>query len=291
MTNEIVLFESLDSTIRLNVTVSQDTVWLTQAQMAQLYGVQRQAITKHLKNIYDSKELDSVTTSSILEQVQQEGKRLVKRNTVFYNLDVIISVGYRVNTNLGIQFRRWANHILKDYLLRGYCTNKLLQAMQERTDERFFNFEQRLNKQQEQIDFFIRTNIPPIEGIFYEGQLLDARAFAEQLIRSATREIILVDNYIDARTFQLLEHRNKGVDATIYVEKIGNGLKNLQNAALMQTRRQIGLKETAQRVHDRFLIVDDVIFHIGASLNELGKRLFAFSRLHLARDIFNSILN
>ena len=204
----------------------------------------------------------------------------------------ILSVGYRVKSNRGIQFRRWSNTILKQYLLQGYNINRHLVALQERTDQRFANIEQRLDNQQKQIDFFIRTNVPPVEGIFYEGQVLDARLFAEQLIHIAQREVILIDNYIDSRSFDILELRNSGVDATIYVEQIGRGLQSLQQTAHTQSGRMVHLAETRQRVHDRFLIIDDEVYHLGASLNELGKRLFAFSRLQMDKDIImQSIIN
>ena len=205
--------------------------------------------------------------------------------TAYYNLDAILSVGYRVNSVNATAFRRWSNTILKQYLLQGYSINRHLVALQERTDQRFANIEQRLDNQQKQIDFFIRTNVPPIEGIFYEGQVLDARLFAEQLIKIAKREVVLIDNYIDSRSFDILELRNPGVEATIYVERIGRGLQSLQQTAHTQTGRTVHLAETRQRVHDRFLIIDDEVYHLGASLNELGKRLFAFSRLQMDKEI------
>lgn len=160
-----------------------------------------------------------------------------------------------------------------------HSINHQLVALQERVDNRFNSLEQRLDKHDEQIAFFIRTNQPPIEGIFYEGQVLDARDFAESLIKSAQREILLIDNYIDARTFEILEVRPPGVTAAIYVERIGNGLRNLQQTSCTQTSRTIDLRQTSQRMHDRFLIIDDTVYHLGASLNELGKRLFAFSKM------------
>ena len=205
--------------------------------------------------------------------------------TAYYNLDAILSVGYRVNSVNATAFRRWSNTILKQYLLQGYSINRHLVALQERTDQRFADIEQRLDNQQKQIDFFIRTNVPPIEGIFYEGQVLDARLFAEQLIKIAKREVVLIDNYIDSRSFDILELRNPGVEATIYVERIGRGLQSLQQTAHTQSGRTVHLAETSQRVHDRFLIIDDEVYHLGASLNELGKRLFAFSRLQMDKEI------
>ena len=281
---QIVLYQPDDS-IRLEVKIDaeHETVWLTQQQIADLFGTKRPAITKHLSNIYKSGELDKASTCSILEHMGNDGKQ--QYSTAYYNLDAILSVGYRVNSINATAFRRWANTVLKQYLLHGYSMNRHLIALQERTDLRFSQIEQRLDSQQRQIDFFIRTNVPPVEGIFYEGQVLDARLFAEQLIRIAQREVILIDNYIDARSFDILELRNPGVLATVYVEHIGRGMQALQQTAQTQSGRLVQLAETRQRVHDRFLIIDDEVYHLGASLNELGKRLFAFSRLQMDKEI------
>lgn len=285
--SQIVLYQPDDS-IRLEVKIDaeHETVWLTQQQIADLFGTKRPAITKHLSNIYKSGELDKASTCSILEHMGNDGKQ--QYSTAYYNLDAILSVGYRVNSINATAFRRWANTILKQYLLHGYSINRHLIALQERTDQRFSQIEQRLDSQQRQIDFFIRTNVPPVEGIFYEGQVLDARLFAEQLIRIAQREVILIDNYIDARSFDILELRNPGVTAIIYVEHVGKGLQALQKTAQTQCGRQVQLAETRQRVHDRFLIIDEEVYHLGASLNELGKRLFAFSRLQMDKEIIMS---
>ena len=280
---EVILYHPSE-TIKLEVRLENETVWLTQAQMAELFGTKRQAITKHLKNIFDCGELLRAATSSVLELLQPEGNRMVKRTVELFNLDVIISVGYRVNTSRGIQFRQWALQILKEYLLKGYSVNQHLVALQEKIDNRFAQVEQRLDEHDEQIAFFIRTNQPPIEGVFYEGQVLDARDFAETLIKSAQKEVLLIDNYIDARTFEILEVRNKSVSAVIYVERVGSGLRTLQQVSLQQTGRQIELRETPQRIHDRFLIIDDVVYHLGASLNELGRRLFAFSKMSIRKE-------
>ena len=297
--SQIVLYQPDDS-IRLEVKIDagNETVWLNRNQIAELFGRDVKTIGKHINNalreelstenevLADGVYHSNNPSVAKFATVQMEGGREVTRQVEFYNLDVILSVGYRVKSNRGIQFRRWCNTILKQYLLHGYNINHHLIALQERTDSRFASIEQRLENQQKQIDFFIRTNVPPVEGVFYEGQVLDARLFAEQLIRIACREVILIDNYIDSRSFDILELRNQGVEATIYVERIGRGLHALQQASLTQNSRTIQLAETRQRVHDRFLIVDDEVYHLGASLNELGKRLFAFSRLQMDKEQF-----
>ena len=296
--SQIVLYQPDDS-IRLEVKIDagNETVWLNRNQIAELFGRDVKTIGKHINNAL-REELATETETNVSDvnnqnnptvakfaTVQIEGGREVTRQVEYYNLDVILSVGYRVKSNRGIQFRRWSNTILKQYLLQGYSINRHLVALQERTDQRFANIEQRLDNQQKQIDFFIRTNVPPVEGIFYEGQVLDARLFAEQLIKIAKREVVLIDNYIDSRSFDILELRNPGVEATIYVERIGRGLQSLQQTAHTQSGRTVHLAETSQRVHDRFLIIDDEVYHLGASLNELGKRLFAFSRLQMDKEI------
>ena len=296
--SQIVLYQPDDS-IRLEVKIDagNETVWLNRNQIAELFGRDVKTIGKHINNAL-REELATETETNVSDvnnqnnptvakfaTVQIEGGREVTRQVEYYNLDVILSVGYRVKSNRGIQFRRWSNTILKQYLLQGYSINRHLVALQERTDQRFADIEQRLDNQQKQIDFFIRTNVPPIEGIFYEGQVLDARLFAEQLIKIAKREVVLIDNYIDSRSFDILELRNPGVEATLYVERIGRGLQSLQQTAHTQSGRTVHLAETSQRVHDRFLIIDDEVYHLGASLNELGKRLFAFSRLQMDKGI------
>ena len=296
--SQIVLYQPDDS-IRLEVKIDagNETVWLNRNQIAELFGRDVKTIGKHINNalreelapesLTDEYESTQSTNPSVAKfaTVQIEGGREVTRQVEYYNLDVVLSVGYRVKSNRGMQFRRWSNTILKQYLLQGYNINHHLVALQERTDQRFTDIEQRLDNQQKQIDFFIRTNVPPVEGIFYEGQVLDARLFAEQLIRIAKREVVLIDNYIDSRSFDILELRNSGVEATIFVERIGRGLQSLQQTASIQSGRIVKLSETRQRVHDRFLIIDDEVYHLGASLNELGKRLFAFSRLQMDKEI------
>lgn len=270
--SQIVLYQPDDS-IRLEVKIDagNETVWLNRNQIAELFGRDVKTIGKHINNAL-REELATETETNVSDinkqnnptvakfaTVQIEGGREVTRQVEYYNLDVILSVGYSINRHLV--------------------------ALQERTDQRFANIEQRLDNQQKQIDFFIRTNVPPVEGIFYEGQVLDARLFAEQLIKIAKREVVLIDNYIDSRSFDILELRNPEVEATIYVEHIGRGLQSLQQTAHTQTGRIVHLAETRQRVHDRFLIIDDEVYHLGASLNELGKRLFAFSRLQMDKEI------
>ncbi len=269
----------------MDLKIENETVWLNQAQMAVLFGTKRQAITKHIKNIFDCGELQKEATCSILELVRLEGSRNVTRQIEFYNLDVIISVGYRVNTMSGIHFRQWATSVLKERLLKGIRIDTRLAQMEERIDRRLSAHDKVLQSHEEKIDFFIRANLPSVEGVLFEGQVLDARLFAENLIKTAQQEVVLIDNYIDASDFDILECRNADVEATIFVERITPALLVLQSDCLMQTGRKTELRATRTRVHDRFLIIDNQVYHIGASLKDLGRKLFAFSKMGLDRAL------
>lgn len=263
---EIVLCQP-DETVRLEVRLENETVWLNQQQMADLFGTNRQAVTKHLKNIYSDNELKKDATCSILELVRKEGTRMVSRKIEFYNLDAIISVGFRVNTKRGIEFRQWANRVIKEYLMRGYAIN-----------DRMMRIEQRMTAAEQKIDFFVRTSLPPVEGIFYDGQIFDAYRFVADLIRKATRRIVLIDNYVDDTVLTMLDKRARGVTATIYTQHIGQQLQ------LDLTRHNTQYEPIEinpfNRAHDRFLLIDDEVYHIGASLKDLGRRWFAFTLMH-----------
>ena len=260
--SEIVLYQPNEA-IRLEVRMTDESVWLTQQQIADLFGVKQPAISKHLTNIFKTGELQEDSVHSILEYTAADGK-LYK--TKFYNLDAILSVGYRVNSINATMFRRWANAVLKDYLLKGYAVNQRLERL-----------EQRVSKTEEQIGFFVRTSLPPVEGIFFDGQIFDAYAFASDLIREAKKRIILIDNYVDDSVLTLLDKREKGVTATIYTQSITPQLK----LDLKKHNAQYAPIDVRQftRSHDRFLCIDDTVYHLGASLKDLGKKWFAFSRM------------
>ena len=276
--NEIVLYQPT-STLSLQVTINNEMVWLTQEQIAQLFGTKRPAITKHLNNIYESGELDKESTCSILEHMGNDGKQVYK--TTFYNLDAILSVGYRVNSNNATQFRRWATSVLKDYMLRGYVINQRLLALEEKVDRGFSQQGRILAEHQDKIDFFIRTSLPPMEGVFYNGQIFDAYVFASDLIKSATKSIVLIDNYIDETIFTLLDKRAQGVQATIYTS-IGKTTQ-LDIKKHNAQYRPIEVKQS-KNIHDRFLIIDEVVYHIGASIKDLGKKLFPFSKMEMGKE-------
>ena len=276
ITGEIVVYQP-DEITRLEVRVEDETVWLTQEQIAQLFGVMQPAISKHIRNIYASGELEQNGTYSILEYMGNDNRQ--KYSVKMYNLDVILSVGYRVNSKNAVLFRRWASSVLKEYLLKGYAMNHRLLAL----ENRFIEYEHRLDEHQKQIDFFVRTSLPPVEGIFYDGQIFDAYVFVSDLIRSARNRIVLIDNYIDESVLMILSKRAAAVKAEI---RTGHLSRQLQ-LDVQKHNSQYPSVEIIRtpNIHDRFLIVDDDVYHIGASLKDLGKKLFAFSRLVLSPTV------
>jgi len=272
---EIVMYQP-DETIRLEVRVEDESVWLSQAQMADLFGTKRQAITKHLLNIYECKELKKEATSSILELVRKEGNRIVKRKVEFYNLDAIISVGFRVNTKRGIEFRQWANQVLKEYLLKGYVVNARIMALEQHVAEQ----NSQINDIKNKVDFFVRSSLPPVEGIFYDGQIFDAYVQIANLIKQARQSIVLIDNYIDESTLTLLSKRDANVSATIYTRQLSQNMRQLQLDIQRHNQQYPPITVNyCQRNHDRFLIVDDVVYLFGASLKDAGKKLFAYIKM------------
>jgi hypothetical protein len=269
-TNEIILYQP-DETMKLDVRVQQETVWLTQQQIAQLFGVKQPAISKHLKNIFESGELDENSVHSILEYTAADGKSY---QTKFYNLDAILSVGYRVNATL---FRQWANKVLKEYLLRGYSVNQRLMLMEDRIDRRLSEHDHQLLQLTEKVDFFVRSSLQPTEGIFFDGQIFDAYAFVADLIRKAKHRIVVIDSYIDDSVLVQLSKRNPAVTVDIYDGRIS---QQLRQDVDRHNRQYPGVTLHAyNKAHDRFLIIDEEVYHIGHSLKDLGKKLFAFSKM------------
>ena len=282
---EIVLYQP-ETTFKLEVRLENETVWLTQAQIAELFGTGRQAITKHLKNIFNSNELKENSVCSILELTASDGKSY---KTKTYNLDAIISVGYRVNSKNATLFRRWASQVLKDYLLKGHVINQRISNLEQRVDAKFLSYDMQLTRLNEKVDFFVRTSLPPVEGIFFDGQIFDAYAFATNLIKSAKNSLILIDNYIDENTLLMLSKRTTGVDATIYTQRITPQLQ-LDLTRHNNQYPPINIR-TYRQAHDRFLIIDQSdVYHIGASLKDLGKKLFAFSKMDIPASILTKLL-
>lgn len=282
---EIILYQP-DESVRMEVRIEDETVWLTQAQIAELFETKRQAITKHLKNIFQSGELNENSVCSILELTASDGKSY---KTKTYNLDAIISVGYRVNSKNATLFRRWASQVLKDYLLKGHVINQRISNLEQRVDAKFLSYDMQLTRLNEKVVFFVRTSLPPVEGIFFDGQIFDAYAFATNLIKSAKNSLILIDNYIDENTLLMLSKRTTGVDATIYTQRITPQLQ-LDLTRHNNQYPPINIR-TYRQAHDRFLIIDrSDVYHIGASLKDLGKKLFAFSKMDIPASILTKLL-
>ena len=263
--NQIILYRPND-TISLEVRLENETVWLSQAQMTELFGSTKQNISLHINNIFKEGELKQISVVKDFLTTALDGK---KYRTKYYNLDVIISVGYRVKSIRGTQFRQWANKVLKEYLLRGHAINS-----------RITYLEQKVAEHSEKIDFFVRTSLPPVEGIFHNGQIFDAYKFATDLIKSAKKSLVLIDNYVDESVLLMLSKRETGVSAKIYTSNLSKQLTlDLAKHNKQYPPIEIFMHTTS---HDRFLIIDDAeVYHIGASLKDLGKKLFAFSKLNI----------
>lgn len=262
--NEIVLYQPNDA-IHLEVRLESETVWLNRNQMAFLFGRDVKTIGKHINNAL-REELQDMATVAKFAIVQKEGGRQVTRLVEFYNLDMILSVGYRVNSSQGILFRQWANNVLKEYLLRGYAFN-----------QRFERLEQRVSRTEEKIDFFVRTSLPPVEGIFFDGQIYDAYALVSKLVRSAKRRIVLIDNYIDESVLTLLDKRRAEVTAEIYTNHVGQQLQlDIQRHDSQYPPIPVHSMTSS---HDRFLLIDNEVYHVGASIKDLSKRWFAIMKM------------
>lgn len=282
---EIVLYQP-DAEVKLEVRLENETVWLTQAQMAELFQTTKQNVSLHTGNIFKEGELDMAAVVKESFTTATDGKRY---RTKHYNLDVIISVGYRVKSIRGTQFRQWANGVLKDYLLKGYSINQRLSQVERKVDERLAEHAQRLDRIDEKIDFFVRTSLPPVEGVFFNGQIFDAYKFATDLIRSAKISLLLIDNYVDESTLMMLSKRDTGVSATIYTQRI---TQQLQLDIDRHNRQYPSIDvRTYRNSHDRFLIIDnDTVYHIGASMKDLGKKMFAFSKLNIPAATITDLL-
>jgi len=279
--NEIVLYQP-DNSVEIEVLLKNETVWLNRQQMSILFDRDIKTIGKHINNAL-REELSEIPieakfattdpnpTVANFATVQIEGNREVLRNIEYYNLDVILSVGYRVKSNRGIQFRKWANRILKEYILKGYAIN-----------QRFERIEYRVTETEKKIDFFVKTSLPPVQGIFYDGQIFDAYVFVSDLIKSAKKSIVLIDNYIDESVLLLLSKRLPKITAKIYTKHISTQLQ-LDLSKHIAQYEPISIVES-NIFHDRFLIIDSTVYHVGASLKDLGKKLFAFSKMEIKPD-------
>lgn len=261
---EIILYQP-DGTLKLEVRLEDETVWLNRQQISNLFDRDIKTIGKHINNAL-REELSGMAVVAKFATTAADGKTY---QVEYYNLDMILSIGYRVKSRHGIEFRQWANQVLKDYLLKGYSINRRIEQL-----------EKTVARHDERIEFFVRTSLPPVEGIFFEGQIFDAYAFASDLIKAARQRIVLIDNYVDESTLMLLSKRNPEVEATIFTARIDKALQ-LDIQRHNAEYPPVTVKEYRQS-HDRFLIIDADVYHIGASLKDLGKKWFAFSRLHFS---------
>lgn len=257
--NEIILYQP-DEAVKLEVRLSEETVWLNRNQMATLFGRDVKTIGKHIANAL-AEELSVFPVVAKFATTANDGKTY---KVEYYNLDMILSVGYRVKSQKGILFRQWANRVLKDYLLKGYAVN-----------QRFERLEQRMTDAEQKIDFFVRTNALPVEQVFFDGQFFEARALLERLIKSATQRIVIIDAYVDAATFEMLDVRGSGVTADIYSGKDLTALRNIHNSAA-------GVEPIDTHIwtapsHDRWLIIDNNLYHCGHSLKDIGRKLSAIT--------------
>ena len=278
---EIILYQP-DSEVRLEVRLENETVWLSIEEMSQLFGRDISVIGKHIRNVFKEGELLKEAVWAKFAYTASDGKTY---QVDYYNLDVIISVGYRVKSHRGTQFRQWANKVLKEYLLKGYVINYRLEQM----DTRLQKHERQIEYLTDKVDFFVRTSLPPVEGVFYDGQIFDAYKFATDLIRSAKKSILLIDNYVNESVLLMLSKRNAGVKADIYTQTVSRQLRlDLQKHSSQYPPISI---HVYKKCHDRFLIIDGTdVWHIGASLKDLGKKMFAFSRLDIPAAAITALL-
>lgn len=280
MKNEIVLYQTGELAEHIEVKLDEDTVWLNRNQLATLFGRDIKTIGKHINNVFSEGELNKASTVAKFATVQNEGGRDIERQIEYYNLDVIISVGYRVKSKQGTQFRIWATNVLRDYLLKGYAINQRM----DRIEHNFDN----LSKEVKQISLQLKTQELPTQGIFFDGQIFDAYAFMSGLIKKAKKEIILIDNYIDENTVTHLSKKDKEVKVILYSKTISKQLAlDIKKANEQYDGFEI---QSFIKSHDRFLILDNnTVYHIGASLKDLGKKWFAFTKMQV--ESVESILN
>lgn len=281
---EIILYQ-LDEEIKLNVRLENETVWLSIDEMSYLFGRDISVIGKHIRNIFKEGELIKDSVWAKFAYTASDGKTY---QVDYYNLDVIISVGYRVKSQRGTQFRQWANKVLKEYLLKGYSINQRINQLENKMDSRLTAHDRQLEELTNKVDFFVRTSLPPVEGIFFNGQIFDAYKFASDLIKSARQSLVLIDNYVDENVLLMLSKRQPGVTATIYTQRITPQFR-LDLDRHNDQYPPVDVR-TCKLSHDRFLIVDDAVYHIGASLKDLGKKWFAFSKLSLPTEMITNLL-
>lgn len=279
---EIVLYQPSND-FRLEVTLQNDSVWLSIEQIAKLFDRDRSVIGKHIRAIFREQELEKNSVWAIFAYTAKDGKTY---NVDFYNLDVIISVGYRVKSQRGTQFRIWANKVLKNYLLKGYSLNEQFLLLQERVKDAVGKIEKRVDEQQKQIDFFIKTSVPPAEMVFFNGDFFIARVALENLIKTANSRVIIIDAYVDAKTFDILDTRKDMVYGAIYTKTNGDRMLRLQ----MEHNKQVDVQpidvfKWKEESHDRWLIIDDKLYHCGHSFNAIGGKISAITLMGMNPEV------
>ena len=276
MNYEIIKFENGSVELEVNVSPEEETVWLNLNEMCLLFGRDKSVISRHIRRIFEENELEKNQVVAKNATTGTDGKTY---QVDYYNLDVVLSVGYRVKSSQGIMFRRWANTVLKDYLLRGFSINSRLNQLEDKVDRRLAEHEQDIDELKEKVDFFVQTSLPPIQGVFYDGQVFDARVFATRHILSAQKSILLIDNWVDVITLEILSKKSEGVTLEIVTSQRGNrlGTSDIDNFNMQYGRLTI---RESSNFHDRFLIIDDkTLYLVGASLKDLGRKCFAFTQL------------
>ena len=282
--NQIILYSPNES-ISLEVRLENETVWLNRQQIAQLFGRDIKTIGKHINNAL-REELSNCSVVANFATTATDGKTY---NVEYYNIEVITSVGYRVKSKQGVQFRQWANKVLKDYLLRGYAVNQRIETLENRIDNKLYEHEQKIEHLTEQVDFFVRTSLPPVEGVFHNNQVFDAHILMSELVKQAKVRIIIIDNYVDDSVLTLLSKRKTGLIAEIYTYKKSEQFTlDLDKHNLQYPSVTVHVNKTC---HDRFMIIDDKVYHIGASIKDLGQKLCAVTLLKsiTAEDILNKL--
>lgn len=270
--NEIILYQP-DDTFALDVRVEGESVWLNRNQIAVLFGRDVKTIGKHISNAL-KEELAGISVVAKFATTASDGKTYQVEH---YNLEMITSIGYRVKSPRGVQFRIWANKILKEYLLSGYSINQRLMQLEDRIDRRLSEHDRHLLQLDEKVDFFVRSSLQPKEGVFFNGQIFDAYALVADLIRRAEKRIVVIDNYVDDSVLVQLSKRQPGVTVDIYDGQIS---RQLRQDVEKHNEQYPGVRlHKFTKAHDRFLIVDEDVYHIGASLKDLGRKLFAFSKM------------
>ncbi|MBR3872067.1 MAG: virulence RhuM family protein [Paludibacteraceae bacterium] len=282
--NQIILYSPNES-ISLEVRLENETVWLNRQQIAQLFGRDIKTIGKHINNAL-REELSNCSVVANFATTATDGKTY---NVEYYNIEVITSVGYRVKSKQGVQFRQWANKVLKDYLLRGYAVNQRIETLENKIDNKLYEHEQKIEHLTEQVDFFVRTSLPPVEGVFHNNQVFDAHILMSDLVKQAKVRIIIIDNYVDDSVLTLLSKRKTGLIAEIYTYKKSEQFTHdLDKHNIQYPPVTVYVNKTC---HDRFMIVDNKVYHIGASIKDIGQKLCAVTLLNsiTAEDILNKL--